>query len=75
MLPFILRGVTLHGIDSVMQPFAARVAAWDRLGSLFAPGAYGDWVEEVRLADLPAAAGRILKGGVAGRIIVDPRKA
>lgn len=75
VLPFILRGVTLHGIDSVMQPVEARVAAWDRLATLFSPAAYATWVEEVRLADLPAVAERILAGGVAGRIIIDPRTA
>jgi len=74
VLPFILRGVTLFGIDSVVQPYAARVAAWDRLATLFVTGAYAPWVEEISLATLPQAADRILKGGVAGRIIVNPRR-
>jgi acrylyl-CoA reductase (NADPH) len=74
VLPFILRGVTLFGIDSVLQPYAARVAAWDRLATLFVPGAYAPWVTEVPLAALPEAATRILEGGVAGRIIVNPRR-
>jgi acrylyl-CoA reductase (NADPH) len=74
VLPFILRGVTLFGIDSVVQPFAARVAAWDRLATLFVIGAYAPWVTEIPLAGLPDAAARILKGGVAGRIIVDSRR-
>jgi acrylyl-CoA reductase (NADPH) len=71
VLPFILRGVTLFGIDSVMQPYEARVAAWEHLTTLFDPEAYAPWVNEVALADLPAAAERILKGGVRGRTIVD----
>jgi acrylyl-CoA reductase (NADPH) len=73
VLPFILRGVTLFGIDSVMQPFEAREAAWDRLADLFVRAAYAGWVEEVDLAALPAVAERILKGQVRGRVIVNPR--
>jgi len=75
VLPFILRGVTLRGIDSALQPFEARAAAWDRLASLFSPPAYAPWVREIGLSELPAAAERILAGGVAGRIVVDPRAA
>lgn len=74
VLPFILRGVTLFGIDSVMQPYEARMAAWDRLSTLFVPAAYAGWVEEIGLADLPKMAERILKAGVRGRVIVDPRR-
>ncbi|HVW91331.1 MAG TPA: acryloyl-CoA reductase [Devosia sp.] len=74
VLPFILRGVTLFGVDSVMQPYEARVGAWDRLSTLFT-ASYASWVEEVKLAELPAVAERILAGGVAGRVIVDPRAA
>lgn len=73
VIPFILRGVSLIGIDSVMQPFEARVAAWDRLSSLFVASAYDAMVQEVRLEDLPGLAPTILKGGVAGRVIVNPR--
>jgi len=75
VLPFILRGISLFGVDSVMQPHEARMAAWDRLSTLFVPAAYAGWVEEIGLADLPKAAERILKGGVRGRVIVDPRRA
>src|SRR5690606_2903168 len=50
VLPFILRGVTLAGIDSVMQPFEARTAAWARLARLFDFAAYADEVEEIGLA-------------------------
>lgn len=70
VLPFILRGVTLSGIDSVMQPYAARIAAWDRIAENFDLAAYGGLVEEVGLADLPEAANRILAGQVRGRVIV-----
>jgi acrylyl-CoA reductase (NADPH) len=73
VIPFILRGVSLIGIDSVMQPFDARVAAWDRLSTLFVPSAYEPFVQEARLADLPGLSKTILDGGIAGRVIVNPR--
>jgi acrylyl-CoA reductase (NADPH) len=73
VLPFILRGVTLAGIDSVMQPFDARMAAWTRLASLFDFSAYAGNVEEVGLAALPEKAAQILKGAVKGRVLVNPR--
>ena len=73
VLPFILRGVTLAGIDSVMQPFDARMAAWTRLASLFDFAAYADNVEEVALEALPEKAAQILKGAVKGRVLVNPR--
>ena len=73
VLPFILRGVTLIGIDSVMQPYAARIAAWDRLAGLFDIAAYGSLVHEIGLEGVPAAAADILAGKVAGRTLVRPR--
>lgn len=73
VLPFIMRGVTLLGIDSVMQPFEARTAAWARLAECFDAGAYGDNVEEVGLAQLPKKAAQILKGEIRGRVLVNPR--
>lgn len=73
IIPFILRGVTLAGIDSVMQPFDQRVAAWDRLSTLFSTSVYAEMVEEAGLADLPALSQKILKGGIAGRVIINPR--
>ena len=73
VIPFILRGVTLAGIDSVMQPFDQRMAAWDRLSTLFSPSVYAGMVSEARLADLPALSKKMLAGGIAGRVIVNPR--
>lgn len=73
VLPFIMRGVTLLGIDSVMQPFKARTEAWSRLAELFDARAYGDNVEEVGLAALPEKAAQILKGEIRGRVLVNPR--
>ncbi|GLQ55628.1 oxidoreductase [Devosia nitrariae] len=74
VLPFILRGVTLAGIDSVMQPYGARVAAWSRIGETFDFGGYSALVEEVRLEDLPEAAKRILAGRIKGRVLVRVRE-
>jgi acrylyl-CoA reductase (NADPH) len=73
VIPFILRGITLCGVDTVMQPFAARHAAWDRLTTLFVPTAYEPQVHEARLETLPALAAEMLEGRVAGRVLVNPR--
>lgn len=73
VLPFILRGVTLSGIDSVMQPFDNRVSAWKRIAESFDIGSYGALVEEIGLAQLPEAAEKILAGQVRGRTIVKLR--
>lgn len=70
VLPFILRGVTLIGIDSVMQPYATRVSAWKRIAETFDVAAYGELVREVGLEELPGAAAEILAGAVKGRVLV-----
>lgn len=70
VLPFILRGVTLIGIDSVMRPTGPRIAAWQRLAELFDAEAYAGLVEEIGLEGLPDAAARILAGEVKGRVLV-----
>jgi acrylyl-CoA reductase (NADPH) len=72
VLPFLLRGITLAGIDSVMQPYDARIAAWSRLSGLFDFAAYEPNVEEVRLEGLPGKAEQILRGEIKGRVIVNP---
>jgi len=72
ILPFLLRGVNLLGIDSVMQPFDARIAAWMRLAGLFDFPAYASNVEEIGLEALPDKASQILRGEVRGRVIVRP---
>jgi acrylyl-CoA reductase (NADPH) len=69
--PFILRGVTLYGIDSVMAPRSRRDAAWARLSRDLAPDAIEAIVEEIALADTIAAAERLIAGTVRGRIVVD----
>lgn len=73
VFPFILRGVSLLGVDSVEIPMRARQMAWNKLA--------GDWsvdlsriVKEVSLEALDAEIDKILKGGVRGRVVVDLSK-
>lgn len=70
VLPFILRGVNLLGIDSVMRPYPARLEAWKRLVSDLPMAKLEAMVEEASLEDLPRLASAILKGEVRGRIVV-----
>ncbi len=70
VLPFILRGVKLLGIDSVMQPFEARQRAWARIVTDLPMDKLEAMVEEIGLQDLMAAAGKILKGQIRGRTVV-----
>ena len=68
--PFILRGVTLAGVDSVMAPKPARLEAWDRLARDLDPAKL-DALTEVRpLADAPALAPEILAGRIRGRVVL-----
>ena len=69
--PFILRGVTLAGVDSVMAPMAAREAAWDRLARDL-DAATLDRITETRpIADAPSLAEDVLAGKVRGRIVLE----
>lgn len=68
--PFILRGVTLCGIDSVMAPKADRLAAWQRLAEDLSPELLDSMMTEVRFDDVIDAAGRLLDGKIRGRIVV-----
>lgn len=71
VLPFILRGVSLLGIDSVFCPYDTRVAIWKRLGSEWKPEQLEQLVErEVGLADLPSALEDILAARSQGRTLV-----
>ncbi len=71
--PFILRGVNLLGIDSVMQPYANRLRAWERVARDLDLGRLEAMVEPATLADLPRLGADILKGRVRGRVVVDVR--
>lgn len=69
--PFILRGVNLLGIDSVMRPYADRVRAWGRIAADLPMDKLESMIEPATLSDLPALGSAILKGGVRGRVVVD----
>ncbi|HQU67422.1 MAG TPA: MDR family oxidoreductase [Albidovulum sp.] len=69
--PFILRGVNLLGIDSVMQPYANRVRAWERIARDLPMKTLERMVEAATLADLPRFGAEILQGKVRGRVVVD----
>ena len=68
--PFILRGVSLLGIDSVMRPIADRRIAWKRLASELDRGKLSAMTSEIGLAEVIAAARNIVEGRVRGRIVV-----
>ncbi|MCG3202440.1 MAG: Acrylyl-CoA reductase AcuI [Gammaproteobacteria bacterium] len=69
--PFILRGVRLLGVDSVMAPRQERLRAWQRLASEIDPGRLESMTRTIPIRELPAAAADILAGRVRGRIVVD----
>jgi acrylyl-CoA reductase (NADPH) len=68
--PFILRGVSLLGIDSVMCPMPLRREAWKRLETDLDRSKLAAMTTEIGLADVIATAPKILEGGVRGRIVV-----
>ena len=70
VMPFILRGVTLAGIDSVMAPLARRQQAWDRLATDLDPATLEAIVEEVPLSRVVDKAADLMAGKVRGRIVV-----
>jgi len=71
VIPFLLRGVNLLGIDSVYQPAEPRRAAWQRLARDLDPAKLEAIVQPATLEDVPRLAGEILKGQVQGRVVVD----
>lgn len=71
MAPFILRNITLAGIDSVNAPRDLRIEAWNRLARDLDPGKLASTINEVGLADVPKVAAEILKGRVRGRTVVN----
>lgn len=71
VIPFLLRGVNLLGIDSVMQPYDNRLAAWKRVAESLPMDKLEAMVQPATLADLPELGAQILKGQVKGRVVVD----
>jgi acrylyl-CoA reductase (NADPH) len=71
VIPFLLRGVNLLGIDSVSSPRPERETAWNRLARELDPKALESITSLISLVDLPGKAGEILAGKVRGRLVVD----
>lgn len=71
VLPFILRSVTLAGIDSVNAPLAARRQAWARLATDLDPAKLARTTQVIGLAQVPTIAAQVLEGRVQGRTVVD----
>jgi acrylyl-CoA reductase (NADPH) len=69
--PFIIRGVSLLGVDSVEIPMNARVRAWQKLAQEWKLDLSGDLVTECSLEELDPKIGQILKGGIRGRVVVN----
>ena len=69
--PFILRNVTLAGVDSVMAPKALRVKAWSKLGCNIVASKLDAITKEIGLGDAIAAAGDLMAGKIRGRIVVN----
>ena len=71
VMPFILRGVTLYGIDSVMAPTTARDQAWQRLATDLDKTRLESMINEISLAEAMDIGGDVLAGKIRGRLLVD----
>lgn len=71
VIPFLLRGVNLLGIDSVMQPYDNRLRAWERIATDLPMDKLEAMIHPATLGDLPQLGADILKGQVKGRVVVD----
>jgi acrylyl-CoA reductase (NADPH) len=71
VMPFILRGVTLRGIDSVMAAQSRRQRAWDDLAKLVDPAQLAAVFEIRPMSDIPGLATQLLDGQLRGRIVID----
>jgi acrylyl-CoA reductase (NADPH) len=69
--PFILRAVTLVGVDSVQTPRERRVEAWRRLGADLDASVLDGLATEIALGDVPGTARELLDGRVRGRTVVE----
>ena len=71
VMPFILRGITLQGVDSVTCPREQRIKAWDRLARDLDLQKLGQMTSEIGLSEVITAAGDLLNGKLHGRVVVD----
>jgi acrylyl-CoA reductase (NADPH) len=74
VMPFILRGVTLAGVDSVMAPRALRIEAWRRLAKDLDIGKLEQLSQEIGLEEAIEAAARLMAGQVTGRLVVNVKR-
>ncbi|KPZ70311.1 Acrylyl-CoA reductase AcuI [Shewanella sp. P1-14-1] len=74
VMPFILRGVTLAGIDSVMRPLEDRLEAWQRLAEIIEPQMFDDISADIGLDEVISTAEALMAGQVRGRVVVDLTK-
>ncbi|GMM83122.1 MDR family oxidoreductase [Pseudoalteromonas sp. MTN2-4] len=68
--PFILRGVTLAGIDSVMRPLEDRIEAWSRLADIIEPDMFEAVAADIGLNEVVETASKLLEGKVRGRVVI-----
>jgi acrylyl-CoA reductase (NADPH) len=73
VIPFLLRGINLLGIDSAMCPMAYRQTIWQRLATDLKPPNLRDMAQVITLSDLPTAISTILQGKIKGRVLVAPK--
>jgi len=71
VIPFLLRGINLLGIDSVMKPYDDRVVAWRRIADELPLEKLERMIETATLTDLPVLGARILDGEIRGRVVID----
>jgi acrylyl-CoA reductase (NADPH) len=71
VIPFLLRGINLLGIDSVMRPYEDRVRAWERIATDLPMARLEAMIQPATLAEVPALGRAILEGRVKGRVVVD----
>jgi acrylyl-CoA reductase (NADPH) len=71
VFPFILRGIKLLGVESVLCPYPRRMVAWARLAQVLTPELLDSIAQVVPLAQVPEASRKILAGQVRGRVVVD----
>ncbi|KKD58517.1 quinone oxidoreductase [Grimontia sp. AD028] len=70
VMPFILRGVKLLGVDSVYAPFERRQKAWQRISELLPTSYYNNGCREISLEEVPDAAEAITNGQITGRVVI-----
>lgn len=71
VIPFLLRGINLLGIDSVMQPCDNRLRAWGRVATDLPLERLESMIQTAKLSDLPQLGADILAGNIKGRVVVD----